>query len=184
MPASFQPLLSAHSSLTSAETKATTAVNSFKEAQAAIQANVGSALPIKAAQLGSLLSSLESAEGSVAQSIKAREQLLSSLESILRETKSALQKDEEQLDTLRNRKVNIEGEKNHIEDLIVRGVTSEDAYEPPRPDMEPLTPPPAFESITPVGSPMEVPSESLSGLNGEPEEHINKKRRLEEVGAV
>jgi regulator of Ty1 transposition protein 103 len=87
------------------------------------------------------------------------------LEKLLAANKAALSKDETQLAELVTKKVSIEGRKRQVEDMIVRETSSNgtnDVYEPPRPNAEPLTPPP-IESITPIGSP------KVDSLKVEPE---------------
>ena len=84
---------------------------------------------------------------------------MASLEALLADNKAALTRQETQLSNLVTKKAAVEGQKRHVEDLIVRGSTSNgnaEIYEPPRPNAEPLTPPPV-ESLTPVGSPKPAP---------------------------
>ena len=116
--------------------------------------STSSALPIRAAQLGSLLQSLTDVESSVAESIEARRALLAALEKVMVDTRKALAADEDQTEQLSEKRTTLTNEKTQLEDMIVRGMSSgtADAFEPPRPDTEPLTPP-AIESLTPVGSP-------------------------------
>jgi regulator of Ty1 transposition protein 103 len=89
--------------------------------------------------------------------------------------KVASMKDEQRLERLITQKASIEGQKRQVEDLIVRetsGNGTNDAYEPPRPNAEPLTPPPV-ESITPIGSP------KLDGLKQEQEIKPEASTKLE-----
>ena len=114
--------------------------------------------PVRAAQLNSLLQSLKEAEGSVSQCMKARQALIESLETLLQDNKTSLAKDEAQLSELAHRKGTLQSEQRDVEYKIQRGISSgsetavNNDYEPPRPDAEPLTPPPV-ESLTPIGSP-------------------------------
>jgi regulator of Ty1 transposition protein 103 len=122
---------------------------------------------VKAAQLGSLLQTLAEAEGSVAESLKARRTLIECLEKLLNENKSTLGQDESQLTDLTTKRASLETERRSIEDKILRGdgtTTNSDDFEPPRPEAEPLTPPPQVESLTPVGSP-----KGLGGLDAPPD---------------
>ena len=113
----------------------------------------------QAGTLGGLLKTLANAEGAVAETLKARQSLIAGLEKLLSANKEALAAEESQLRTINSRKVEIEAKKKEVEDSIMAGfaqMTSNGAgggtpdHDPPRPDAEPLTPPPV-ESITPVG---------------------------------
>jgi regulator of Ty1 transposition protein 103 len=84
---------------------------------------------------------------------------MASLEALLADNKAALSREETRLSNLVTKKAAVEVQKRHVEDMIVRGSTSNgsaELYEPPRPDAEPLTPPPV-ESLTPVSSPKPAP---------------------------
>jgi regulator of Ty1 transposition protein 103 len=105
------------------------------------------------------LKTLANAEGAVAETLKARKTLLEGLEKLLSRNKEDLATEEAQLRDINAHKVETETKKREVEDGIMRGLaeaTSNGAatpdHDPPRPDAEPLTPPP-IESITPVGTP-------------------------------
>jgi hypothetical protein len=180
--------------LAAAETKSTTLATTFSTNDEAVRTN-NTSLPIKAAQLSSLLNSLTEVEAAVSGSIQARQALIAGLERLVADNKASLKKEESQAASLKSRRTAINSEKDHVEQMIVRGSasTATDGYEPPRPDAEPLTPPPV-ESITPVGSPngqndFEDESEPVlpilttkhaSDANGH-EQPSAKKRKLAQV---
>ncbi|KAF2715448.1 DUF618-domain-containing protein [Pleomassaria siparia CBS 279.74] len=133
--------------------------------------------PMHAAALAALVKKLNIAEGAVAESMKARQALITGLEKLLETNKATLATEEAQKISLVVRKKAIESRKVEIEDAILKGMsaaetnrisaaplavpagvrsggTSDALYE--RPKMEELTPPP-MESFTPVGSPRADP---------------------------
>lgn len=130
--------------------------------------------PMHAAGLAALVKKLATAEGAVAESIKARQSLITGLESLLQNNRTKLAAEQAQLSDLGARKVAIEGRKREVEEAILKGLSAADqqaisaaplpgarpnarAITPPsRPDIEELTPPPV-ESFTPVGSPQLQP---------------------------
>lgn len=112
--------------------------------------------PVYAARLNGLMKVLASAEGAVAESVKARKGLIDALEKLLDENKTALAGDEGKLEQLKGRKNEIEQKKQDVETSIMQGLNtkpetqqspSEDPAasttppEPDRPEMEALTPP-------------------------------------------
>jgi regulator of Ty1 transposition protein 103 len=110
--------------------------------------------PVYAARLHGLLKMLASAENAVAESVKARKELLEALESLLVSNKETLSRDELQLNELRNRRQQVETKKSDVELAIMRGLNSAEATgphpklpsgspapEPDRPEVEALTPP-------------------------------------------
>ncbi|SPN98836.1 related to RTT103 Regulator of Ty1 Transposition [Cephalotrichum gorgonifer] len=112
--------------------------------------------PVYAARLNGLMKILASAEGAVAESVKARKSLIDVLEKLLDENKTALAADEEQLSQLAGRKTEIEQKKQDVETRIMQGLSanpdaknsptegppaSTTPSEPDRPEMEALTPP-------------------------------------------
>jgi regulator of Ty1 transposition protein 103 len=165
----------------------------FSSNDEAVRSN-NTSLPIKAAQLSSLLNSLTDVETSVAESIKARQALIAGLEKLVADNKASLAKDEQQSHNLQNRRTALTNEKDHVEQLIVRGSesTGAEGYEPPRPDAEPLTPPPV-ESITPVGSPngqngaepepepLQISAKHANESNGTEQQPSAKKRKLNQI---
>jgi regulator of Ty1 transposition protein 103 len=123
--------------------------------------------PVHAARLSALLKTLANAEGAVAESIKAREALITGLEKILEMNKSTLAKEKTQFAQTTDRKNSIETKKREVEDGIMRGLSAEEPShvygngnshddDADRPDVEALTPPPV-ESLTPTGSPKREP---------------------------
>ncbi|KAF2179407.1 DUF618-domain-containing protein [Zopfia rhizophila CBS 207.26] len=149
--------------------------------------------PVHAARLATLLKNLANAEGAVAESIKARQDLITGLEKLLETNKAKLQDDEAQKADLNARKNAIENRKRDVEDAIMRGLSAAETAaisatpvsvisgarpavveegEPSRPDIEELTPPP-MESFTPVGSPKpDVPDDVFPAPTSNPVEPV------------
>lgn len=135
--------------------------------------------PVHAARLSQLLKSLANAESSVADIIKSRQTLMEGLEKMLESNRAALSRETTLLAQMGEKKVETEARKRDVEDAIMRGLSAaEDSSnnndnandnaagegsrqdnnynnneEPPRPNVEALTPPPV-ESLTPTGSPV------------------------------
>ena len=133
--------------------------------------------PVHAAKLSQLLKSLASAESSVSEIIKARQELITGLEKLLDSNRSALSKEEALVVRLSERKAETEEKKREVEDAIMRGFSEDlaptennaqfDLEDSGRPAVEALTPPPV-ESLTPTSSPpqsflasAEMPLENL-----------------------
>ncbi|KAK1968241.1 DUF618-domain-containing protein [Colletotrichum eremochloae] len=115
--------------------------------------------PVYAARLNGLLKSLASAEGAVAECVKARKGLIGELEKLLGATQEALANDERQYSELTSRKMETEEKRREVEQAIMRGLPVHEASqspgngtsktpEPERPEVEALTPPPV-EAFTP-----------------------------------
>lgn len=125
--------------------------------------------PVHAARLSALLKKLANAEGAVSESVKARQDLIASLEQLLSSNREALVKEAAEQTDLSTKKDAVEAKKREVEDGILRNLPSESPYpnesnshgtedapnghreasiEPERPQMEELTPPAAAE--TPV----------------------------------
>lgn len=167
-----------HTTLSKADTACKTSVtHAYDEYDKLIDpANPVPTPPVHAARLSQVLKNLASAEGAVAESIKARRELIAGLEKMLSGQKTTLAKDEAAHHELGTRRAGIETKKREVEDAIMRGLSSVEQApqdpaltandprrrsstidnnsleEPQRPDVEGLTPPP-IESITPVGTP-------------------------------
>lgn len=134
---------------------------------------------VHAAQLAQVLKSLSNAEGAVAQSIKAREALVEGLEKILKSNQDALTKAEARRSEILEKRTELERQKSDVELAIMRGLNSEseepnalDAPEPPRPEIEGLTPPPV-ESLTPPGEPAAAAFITTTGADVIEEQTIN-----------
>jgi regulator of Ty1 transposition protein 103 len=127
--------------------------------------------PVYAARLNGLMKILASAEGAVAESVKARKGLIDALEKLLDENKTGLAADEAQLAQLASRKSEIEQKKQDVEASIMQGLSAtSDAQkspvegpapsitpeEPDRPEMEALTPP------SEQAEPEELPEDTAS----------------------
>lgn len=127
--------------------------------------------PVHAARLNGLLKTLASAEGAVAESIKARTLLIEGLEKLLDSNRTALTQEQEQFEQLSTRRSEVDAKKREVEDAIMKGFATgsnpaspTDAAAGPsqspgtpsqdfdRPQVEALTPPP-FESLTPSPPP-------------------------------
>ncbi|KAF9870829.1 duf618 domain protein [Colletotrichum karsti] len=115
--------------------------------------------PVYAARLNGLLKSLASAEGAVAECVKARKGLIGELEKLLSANQEALANDEKQYAELTSRKAETEEKRREVELAIMRGLPTHEASqspgngasaspEPERPEVEALTPP-AMETFTP-----------------------------------
>lgn len=144
--------------------------------------------PVHAARLNGLLKTLANAEGAVAESIKARTALVTALEKLLEENRTALGKDKESHEQLSAKKLWVDGKRREVEDAIMKGFatssstpnTPQDrsttpAEEPPKsnpfgadsapspPKVEALTPP-SIERLTesPAPQPSQSPSASVS----------------------
>lgn len=109
--------------------------------------------PVYAARLNGLLKTLATAEGAVAECVKARRELIGALEKILDTNKASLVAEEQQLSQLTTRKSEIDQKKQDVEMAIMRGLADQDSGnrdpksaspvpEPDRPEVEALTPPP------------------------------------------
>ncbi|KAL1867120.1 hypothetical protein Daus18300_006519 [Diaporthe australafricana] len=109
--------------------------------------------PVYAARLNGLLKTLATAEGAVAECVKARTELIGALEKLLGTNKASLETEEKQLAELADRKSSIEQKKADVEMAIMRGLADQapanrdgqsasPVPEPDRPEVEALTPPP------------------------------------------
>lgn len=109
--------------------------------------------PVYAARLNGLLKTLATAEGAVAECVKARTELIGALEKLLGTNKASLEAEQKQLAELAERKSAIEQKKADVEMAIMRGLADQapatrdgqsasPVPEPDRPEVEALTPPP------------------------------------------
>ncbi|KAH0557023.1 hypothetical protein GP486_005188 [Trichoglossum hirsutum] len=81
--------------------------------------------PVYAARLSGLLKTLASAEGAVAEGIKARRALVEALEKLLDTNRNALNEDEAQHLELVNWRTGVDQKKRDVEDSIMRGLAEE-----------------------------------------------------------
>jgi regulator of Ty1 transposition protein 103 len=129
--------------------------------------------PVHAARLAALLKSLATAEGAVADSIKARKVLVEGLTKLLEQNKEALSTEESQLYDINARKTEIGAKRQEVEEAIMRGLTESNGdpgLEPQRPEAEPLTPPmQPVESVTPIGTPTDFLASTTPNKLPEPE---------------
>ncbi|KAL9603504.1 MAG: hypothetical protein Q9219_001191 [cf. Caloplaca sp. 3 TL-2023] len=175
-PIDLQPLvpLSVAVSRASALSMPTTSTASDEYAKLTDPDKTAPTPPVHAARLSALLKSLASAEGAVVEGIMARQKLIQGIEALLAANRTLIDKDNTQLESIRERREIIERKKREVEDAIMRGAsTSEtpspateengqqqhlngpatgDSMEPERPNVEELTPPPP-EPLTPTDSP-------------------------------
>ncbi|KAK6834019.1 hypothetical protein PG990_001155 [Apiospora arundinis] len=138
--------------LLSTKTSITTANSEFSKLMEP-GANVPSA-PVYAARLNGLVKTLANAEGAVGQCVEARKALVGELQKILDSNKASLAAEEEQLNTFKRRKVEVETKKTDVEFAIMQGLSSNEEIapsngthdqqmqEPDRPEIEELTPEP------------------------------------------
>ncbi|KAI9831635.1 MAG: hypothetical protein M1826_003244 [Phylliscum demangeonii] len=82
--------------------------------------------PVHAARLSGLLKTLASAEGAVAESIKARQTLIHGLGMLLEQNRAVLEKDESEQAELVRRKAEVETQKREVEDGIMRGLAADE----------------------------------------------------------
>jgi regulator of Ty1 transposition protein 103 len=127
--------------------------------------------PVHAAKLASLMKTLASAHSAVESSIKARTELIASLEQLLQKNRSSLATEQATATDLSDRLTTTESRKREVEDGIMRGLSNPATplnqspgaaagdlssngtlgNEPTAPDYEEFTPPPEVESFTPPG---------------------------------
>ena len=131
-----------------------------------------------AARLNGLLKTLATAEGAVAESIKARKLLIQGLEKFLDMNRESLAEEESQHTMIANRRVEIDAKKKDVEDSIMRGfsnpTTPVEMASPglPIPQQSPATPGldldrPEIEAITPptYGAPVNMKEEIPQGFD-------------------
>jgi regulator of Ty1 transposition protein 103 len=133
--------------------------------------------PVHAAGLSTLVKKLAVAEGAVAESIKARQALITGLEALLASQKHKLSGDHAAAADLKTRKDAIESRKRAVEDAILQGLSAIETNRisaaplpvapapgspaaQQKPEIEDLTPPP-MESFTPVGSPQQPATQQV-----------------------
>ncbi len=178
-PVELQPLVPLQSAVSKlAAGKASTLADASQEYERLMGPNVQApAPPVYAARLSGLLKSLASAEGAVAESIKARRELIDGLAKMLEKNRNMLQTEENEAAEISERKAGVETKKRDVEDGIIRGLAEEGSAsagdangnaggddgthqgihnaasaEPEAPMVEALTPPPV-ESLSPPGRP-------------------------------
>jgi regulator of Ty1 transposition protein 103 len=182
IPSEFAPLVTAYQKVNKLSTPLKTTIRSADqeyEKQTDPSTPVPSA-PVYAARLNGLLKTLANAESAVAECVKAREGLVSGLESLLNANRSALENERSIAAQLTSRKAEIEDKKHQVEVGIMRALGPADSNgspgqgdssvtppEPDRPEIEALTPPafepfeaPTPEALTPEGEPVAAPSTS------------------------
>ncbi|KHO00919.1 DUF618 domain protein [Metarhizium album ARSEF 1941] len=168
VPSEFAPLIAAHQKTVKLGGPLQTTISSAtQEYDKQMDPDVAPpSAPVYAARLNGLLKTLANAESAVAECVKAREHLVSGLEKMLDENRSALAADKNAAAELLKRKMEIEDKKQQVEVAIMRalgpsesngqpgeGDTGSPHSELDRPEMEALTPPQmedddAVESVT------------------------------------
>jgi regulator of Ty1 transposition protein 103 len=126
--------------------------------------------PVYAARLNGLLKTLATAEGAVEQSVKARKALVDELQKILDTNKKALAADEEQLETFKKRKLEVDQKKRDVEYSIMQGL-SDDLPGPSRPPEQqaPELDMPEVEALTPPSMEPELPEHAAPEAHDESE---------------
>ena len=166
-PPEIQPLVPLQQAVTTAVSKPSGGNDAITDYEKLMDSsNEPPSAPVHAARLSALLKKLASAEGAVAEGIKARRELIAGLEKLLGTNRDTLEKDESQYKNLASKKEAVDAKKREVEDEILRKLPSESSVkagtngdgaadltngrdvsvEPERPQMEALTPPPAAES--------------------------------------
>lgn len=173
-PSELQPLVPLQVALTKAAMTSNTSATTASTEYAKLNDPQGPKVtpPVLAARLGTLLKALAHAENSVSEVIKSRRALIDGLEKILATNRSELEKEETLVAQFGEKKAETDTKRREVEDLIMRGYQDEDSVtaagqgngneEPPRPEVEALTPPPV-EAITPVGSPKPQQPQARTG---------------------
>lgn len=162
VPAALKPLVQAQQSIEKAELSIRPTLKTADEDYTALTAGPLPSPPLLAARLSALARTLATAETAVADTLQTRQSLVAALEKLLTDNAVALQRDRASRASLQARRAEIEGRRSAVEDAIMRGLAlaPADAYggEPPRPDVERLTPPPAAHpgSTTPPGLPADL----------------------------
>ncbi|KAL8288880.1 hypothetical protein RB597_000794 [Gaeumannomyces tritici] len=161
LPAELNGLVAPHQSVSKQLLPTKSAVSSANQEYEKLTnpANPLPSPPVYAARLNGLLRTLATAEGAVAECVKARKELIGALESILTSNKEALDADEAQLAELSARKQSIDTKKNQVELAIMSGLSAHDDGSRSdragpdgadvglaRPKIEALTPPPGGEA--------------------------------------
>jgi regulator of Ty1 transposition protein 103 len=134
------------------------------------------ALPVRAARLNGLLKSLANAEGAVTECIRARRELLRSLEKVLATNREALDLEEQFMRELSGRRTEIEQKKQSVELAIISGLPAHNQEqsagdrtsgspvpEPERPQVEALTPPHVQDHVGDTYDQAATASESHNG---------------------
>ncbi|CEI65724.1 hypothetical protein FVEN_g7593 [Fusarium venenatum] len=180
IPSEFAPLVSAHQNVAklSPPLKATIASASQEYEKQTDPSTLVPSAPVYAARLNGLLKTLANAENAVAECVKAREGLVSGLETLLNANRAALEQEKSDHAQLVSRKTEIEEKKQQVEVGIMRalgptenngnsgdGESLSTPAEPGRPEIEALTPPafepfdaPTPEALTPEGETAVAPA--------------------------
>ncbi|KAI9679581.1 MAG: Regulation of nuclear pre-mRNA domain containing protein 1B [Trizodia sp. TS-e1964] len=190
-PPEIQPLVPLQNSVSKSQSSSKFAFNSVNDEFTKFMdpAITVPTPPVHAARLNGLLKSLATAEGAVAESIKARLALIEALEKLLITNRAALSSEETHIRNLQDRKGVIEQKKQKVEDAIMQGFAVDSSPHTPQRatmeqssfgnneniDAEELTPP-SVEALTPPAS-TPPPPEFLAGT--EPIETPSKSTLIE-----
>lgn len=166
IPASLQPLVRLQQSIEKANVSITPTRQTAEKDYSALNNGPLPSPPLLAARLSSLAKAFATVDNGVADLLKTRQTLISSLEKLVEDNKAALAEEQTQQREIQATRVEIEGKKASVEDAIMRGLATAEAEDhtvrngdevPPRPDIERFTPPPADDanerSTTPTGPP-------------------------------
>ncbi|KAK7515502.1 RNA polymerase II-binding domain-containing protein [Phyllosticta citriasiana] len=133
-PRELQSLATLQNALTKVETTRKPAVTTADDEYTKITdpATPTPTPPVHAARLSQVLKNLATAEGAVAETLKARRELIGELEKMLTSHKAVLGDEEKKHEELGVRRQSIENKKREVEDSIMRGLT-----EQPQQDQQP-----------------------------------------------
>ncbi|KAL6716824.1 hypothetical protein ACLMJK_004736 [Lecanora helva] len=190
-PPEIQPIVSLQIAVTKAAASTTSAVPTAESEYEKLTdpSKPTPTPPVHAARLSALVKNLANAEGAVAESIKARRNLIEGLEKLMKNNTTALAAEEAQKESLTSRKNAMETKKREVEDGIMRGLSADStpaaqgsplagsktaaspsensaALEPERPHVEELTPPPP-EPLTPNKSPNQTIKTETAEVKGD-----------------
>lgn len=144
-PRELQPLASLQTALTKTDTTRKPAVTTADDEYAKITdpATPTPTPPVHAARLSQVLKNLATAEGAVAETLKARRELIGELEKMLTSHKAVLADEEKKHEELGVRRQSIENKKREVEDSIMRGLTEQPQQ--PQQQQQQDQPAPPFE---------------------------------------
>ena len=184
IPSELKDIVKTQRDLTKAtiegESRAKEAADSYNSTYLSLASDKASA-PVEAARINRLLETLGHAHSSLQIALATRESLIASLEKTINEHRAARENEEMQLRDLDQKRTQLEERKTHVDRAIMSGVETsaivlpsdvvqsqtavgDEGPDVPRPETEPLTPPPV-ESLTPPGAPPldQLPSAALDG---------------------
>lgn len=178
VPNELAPLVAPQQTLTKLVLSTKTSINAANQDYAKLTdpSAVPPSAPVHAARLNGLLKTLANAHGAVAESMKARTQLIEALEKMLDDNRAALTTEETQLAEFSQRRNEIDNKKREVEESIMRGFASNSNPTTPIGDStpgaqhSPVTPGPEpdrpeVEALTPPGYPKPPMSEPIPEMD-------------------